>query len=43
MLEHLTTGERTHLRSLLAHILDDERITPEVADYIRQAFRDKLE
>ncbi|NRQ31316.1 hypothetical protein HII36_05615 [Nonomuraea sp. NN258] len=39
----LTPSDRAHLRLLLAHVLDDERITPEAADYIRKVFRDKLE
>ncbi|MEV4472842.1 hypothetical protein [Nonomuraea sp. NPDC049504] len=43
MIEHLTLYERAELRMLLAHILDDQRVPPEAADYIRQAFRDKLE
>ncbi|TMR88348.1 hypothetical protein [Nonomuraea basaltis] len=43
MLEHLTVGERTHLRILLAHILQDQRVPPEAADHIRQAFRAELE
>ncbi|GAA5046360.1 hypothetical protein HNP84_010294 [Thermocatellispora tengchongensis] len=43
MLDHLTAGERAHLRYLLARILDDQRVPPEAADYIRHAFRAELE